>query len=167
MLTQIVIDRRVLDQFKRRSLRAYPNEHAEQLWGTIEGGAAHIYHIEPFDNVLPREQTVVSEGDSAEKKKDEVDFAFEQRCGTCRGKLTLLGSIHTHPADEFGTEPSDEDIREAVRAGEIVWGIFAIRKTAKRRFISCRFWSAANGQLELVIVEPRILNAKSVSSSSV
>ena len=130
MLTQIVIDRRVLDQFKRRSLRAYPNEHAEQLWGTIEGSAVHIYHIEPFDKVSSRERTVVSEGDIEEERKDEVDFAFEQRCGTCHGKLTLLGSIHTHPADEFGTEPSEEDIREAVHAAEIVWGIYAIRKTA-------------------------------------
>jgi proteasome lid subunit RPN8/RPN11 len=165
-LTQIVIDRRVLDQFKRRSLRAYPNEHAEQLWGTIEGGAAHIYHIEPFDKVQPRERSTVGEGDIEEQKKDEVNFSFDQRCGTYHGKLRLLGSIHTHPAGRFGTEPSDEDIREAVGAGEIVWGIYAIRKTNRRRFISCRFWSTAKGQLDLVIAEQGIPRPESVSSSS-
>lgn len=153
MLSEVVIDRRVLDQFKRRALRAYPNEHAEQLWGRVEGKAAHIYHIEPFDEVPAGEGTLLGEGDIGEQKKDEVNFAFEQKIGTYHGKLRLLGSIHTHPGDEFGTEPSDEDIREAVRGGEIVWGIYAIRKTAKRRFISCRFWSTAHGQLELVMAE--------------
>lgn len=163
-LTQVVIDRRVLDQFKRRSLRAYPKEHAEQLWGTIEGGAAHIYHIEPFDKMRLRERSIVGEGDIEEKRNDEVDFSFDQRCGTCHGKLTLLGSIHTHLGDKFGTEPSDEDIHEAVHAGEIVWGIYAIRKTTKRRFISCRFWSTTGGQLELVIAEQGTLHTESVSS---
>ncbi len=166
MLTQVVVDRRVLNQFKRRSLRAYPNEHAEQLWGTIEGSAVHVCHIEPFDKVPSRERTVVGEGDIQEERKDEVDFSFEQQCGTCNGRLTRLGSIHTHPGEEIGTEPSGEDIREAVRAGEIIWGIYAIRKTAKRHFISCRFWSTNDRQLELVISEPRTARAKAVASSS-
>lgn len=138
MISEVVIDRRLLDQFKRRAFRAHPNETAEQLWGCIRGRKAHVCHIEPID--IERQT------------KHEVDFTFDQDCGSKHGKLKLLGSIHTHPG-EYGTEPSDEDIDEAQKDGEIVWGIYAVRKAGKRRFISCRFWSTVDGQLELVIAE--------------
>jgi len=137
----VVVDRKILDGFKRRAMKHYPKEYAEQLWGAIKRRRAHIYVIEPFDL------------DS--QTKGSVDFDFDQQCGTEHGEFMLLGSIHTHPAPYDGTEPSDADIVEAEREKEIVWGIMAIRKTAKRHFFGCRFWSNSGGEIELLFSEKK------------
>ncbi|MDR3748182.1 MAG: hypothetical protein P4M04_08550 [Acidobacteriota bacterium] len=135
----VVVDRKILDGFKRRALKYYPKEYAEQLWGTVEGGKANLCVIEPVD--------------LSEQTRDGVDFDFDQRCGTKHSGMTLLGSIHTHSAPYDGTEPSDDDVSSSIHDKEIVWGICGIRKTAKRRFFSCRFWSPGRGEVELVVSE--------------
>jgi len=35
-LFRVVIDKKVLDGFKRRSLRVYPDEHIEAILGTVK-----------------------------------------------------------------------------------------------------------------------------------
>jgi proteasome lid subunit RPN8/RPN11 len=104
----VVVDRKILDGFKRRALKQYPKEYAEQLWGTVEGSKANICVIEPVDL---KQQT-----------RDEVDFDFDQRCGTEHSGMILLGSIHTHPAPYERTEPSADDISSSIHDQEIVWG---------------------------------------------
>jgi len=135
----VIVDRRILDGFKRRALKHYPKEYAEQLWGTLEGRKASVCVIEPVD--------------LTQQTRDEVEFDFDQRCGTEHSGMTLLGSIHTHPAPYEGTEPSEADISSSIHDKEIVWGVCGIRKTPKRRFFSCSFWSAGRGEVELVVSE--------------
>lgn len=136
---EVVVDRKVYDRFKRRALSHYPREYAEQLWGTVEGGRANISVIEPTE--------------LTSQARDGVDFDFDQQCGTKHSGQTLLGSIHTHTAPYNGTEPSDSDICSSIHDKEIVWGICGIRKTPKRRFFSCRFWSNNGGEVEFVVAE--------------
>src|SRR5208283_5802316 len=104
----VIVDRRILDGFKRRALKHYPKEYAEQLWGTLEGRKASVCVIEPVD--------------LTQQTRDEVEFDFDQRCGTEHGGMTLLGSIHTHPAPYEGTEPSEADISSSIHDKEIVLG---------------------------------------------
>ena len=137
-LSEVVIDRRVLDTFKRRAFKAYPREYAEQVWGAIKGKSAHICAAEPIE--------------LTEQTRHTVDYDFEQPPGTKSGKYVLLGSFHTHPPP-YDTQPSDNDIQSAVEDGELVWGILAIRKRGKRRFSTVRFWSTADGEMEVVIAE--------------
>jgi proteasome lid subunit RPN8/RPN11 len=133
------VDRKILDGFKRRALKQYPKEYAEQLWGTVEGSKANICVIEPVD--------------LTQQTRDGVDFDFDQRCGTKHSGMTLLGSIHTHPAPYDHAEPSAADISSSIHDKEIVWGVCGIRKTPKRRFFSSRFWSASQVEVELVVSE--------------
>ena len=137
-ISEVVVDRRVYDRFKRRAFDHYPKEYAEQLWGRVDGTRALVDIFQPVE--------------LTKQTRNEVDFDFDQPCGTEHSGLTLLGSIHTHPAEFFGTTPSDDDIKAAAVEREIVWGICAIRKTAKRRFAACRFWSAAS-EVEFVVAE--------------
>lgn len=135
----VVVDRKILDGFRRRALKHYPREYAEQLWGIVESSKANVCVIEPIDL---KQQT-----------RNGVDFDFDQQCGTKHSGMTLLGSIHTHPAPHDRTGPSDDDVSSSIHDKEIVWGICGIRKTPKRRFFSCRFWSTGRGEVELVVSE--------------
>ena len=42
-ITEVVIDRKVLGAFKRRALKAYPNEILEQVVGKMAGPQARIF----------------------------------------------------------------------------------------------------------------------------
>jgi proteasome lid subunit RPN8/RPN11 len=138
MLTEVVIDRRVLDTFKRRAFKALPLEYAEILWGTIKGYSVHVCAAEPME--------LFDQG------KNTVDYEYEHPPGTKAGRYMLLGSIHTHP-HPYACVPSEDDIERAEYDKEVIWGILAIRKRGKRRFSTVRFWSTADGEMEVVIAE--------------
>ena len=138
-IREVVVDKKILERFKRQALKDYPKETAAQLYGSLKRRAAHVYAI------VPAEMTA--------QAKHGCDFEFDDACGTKHAGITLLGSLHTHPGSGFGTEPSDADILSADHDGELIFGIYAIRLSAKRKFISCKFYSAADGEVELVISE--------------
>ena len=151
-ITGVLIDRAVLDGFKRRALKHYPREYAEQLWGTVGRSRAHICVIEPVD--------------LTQQSRDSVDFDFDQQCGSEHSGLILLGSIHTHPAPWDHTSPSDSDIRSALHDKEIIWGICGIRKAKTRHFTSFRFLSNSHGEVELTIGENNDIRARAASRRS-
>jgi proteasome lid subunit RPN8/RPN11 len=144
-ITEVMIDKGVLNMFKARALRNYPLERAEEMWGTIEGTIANVCVI----------NTVMV--DDADRESVEFDATAEY--GDQVKGLTLLGSIHTHSEEDC--TPSKSDIESAKAEGEIFFGICAIRKTEKRRFVSFGFFQPDGTHIQLSVVEPNISRKKS------
>lgn len=140
MLRQVLIDKSVLNAFKRRALRRYPNELLEIALGKVEGEAVHIYAFEQIEHTATDRS--IEMDDDAHPTQDQDEYEH-----------TILGTVHSHPDDDF--RPSLLDKRSAKKDGEIVYGICAIRKsTSGRRLVSWGFWSGATHHLlELVIAE--------------
>lgn len=63
----------------------------------------------------------------------------------------ILGTIHTHPQDTI--EPSELNWKTMKDDGELIIGICAIRKTAKRRFVSFAFFNRSQEHVQLTIAE--------------
>ena len=138
-LTEIVIDRKVLDSFKRRALKLYPREFMEQLVGKIAGNQVHLYAFRDLEHKATRYEVVIDE---------DLEPMTE---GDDERRYQILGTIHTHP--QATIEPSDLDWETMARDDELIMGICAIRKTSKRRFVSFAFYSGGRTQLQLTVSE--------------
>ena len=138
-LAEVVVDRKVLDAFKRRALRFYPREFLEQIVGRIVGSQARIYAFHELEHEATRFEVVIDE---------DLDPMTE---GADSRHYDILGTIHTHPQSSI--EPSDIDWDAMKRDRELVMGICAIRKTTKRRFVSFAFYNTERTQLQLTISE--------------
>ncbi len=146
--TEIVIDQKVLEGFKRRALKLYPREFIEQIVGRIVDHEVRIYAFREFEHQATRYEVVIDEDMDPMTEGDE-DKRYQ-----------ILGTIHTHP--QASIEPSDIDWEAMARDDELVMGICAIRKTAKRRFVSFAFYSRNKSLMQLTIGEPdaKVLSAK-------
>ena len=138
-LTEVVVDRKVLDAFKRRALKLYPREFLEQIVGRIVGPQIRIYAFRELEHEATRFEVVIDE---------DMDPMTE---GEDSRHYDILGTIHTHPQSSI--EPSDIDWEAMKRDGEHVMGICAIRRTIKRRFVSFAFYNTDRTQLQLTIAE--------------
>lgn len=137
-ILRVVIDKEILGGFKGRALRKYPLEYAEDLWGFLEGNTAYVTAIQGV---------FVNEAD-----EDGVDFDSSGEYGETVAGQTLLGTIHTHPADRCS--PSDPDIDSAQESpAEKVMMICAINKVGKRRYVSFGAFQPNGHQIELAISE--------------
>jgi len=141
-LTEVVIDRKVLDAFKRRALKLYPREFLEQIVGRLVEHEVRIYAFRELEHQATRYEVVIDE---------DMDPMTE---GEDESRYQILGTIHTHP--QASIEPSDLDWEAMARDGELVMGICSIRKTAKRRFVSFAFYNARKEQMQLTIAEPSL-----------
>ena len=125
---KVIIDKRVLRGYIRRALRKYPKEYIETLWGRIKGNVITIISIQEI---------------SHEATKDDItyedDHLFIQAEDAEDEKLTLLGTIHTHP-DMHDASPSDYDWEIVTARNDIVSGICAIWKVNTRRHTKTKFW---------------------------
>ena len=139
-LTEVVVDRKVLDGFKRRALRLYPREFIEQIVGRLVDHQARIYAFRELEHQATRYEVVIDE---------DLDPMTE---GEDESRYQILGTIHTHP--QATIEPSDIDWQAMQRDGELVMGICAIRQTPKRRFVSFAFYNTHKEQMQLTIAEP-------------
>ena len=139
-LTEVVVDRKVLDAFKRRALKLYPREFLEQIVGRMVGSQLRIYAFRELEHEATKWEVVIDE---------DLDPMTE---GEDSRHFDILGTIHTHPLSSI--EPSDIDWEAMKRDGELVMGICAIRKTTKRRFVSFAFYNTEKTQLQLTIAEP-------------
>jgi proteasome lid subunit RPN8/RPN11 len=137
-LTEVVVDRKVLDAFKRRALKLYPLEFLEQMVGRIVGSQVRIYAFRELEHEATRYEVVIDE--DLDPMTEGEDRHFD-----------ILGTIHTHPQDTI--QPSDLDWEAMARDRELVMGICAIRKTTKRRFVSFAFYNSDRKQLQLTISE--------------
>lgn len=138
-VSEVVIDRKVLGAFKRRALKAYPREILEQAVGKIVGTQARIYAFRDLEHQASTSAVVMD---------DDVNPMTEGKEGM---RLTILGTIHTHPQDTV--EPSELDWQSMSQDGELVMGVCAIRKTAKRRFVSFAFFNRVQENVQLTIAE--------------
>ncbi len=138
-LAEVVVDRKVLEGFKRRALVAYPREIIEQIVGRLVGPQARIFAFRELEYRATRQQVIMDED------------ANPMTEGGDESRFEILGTIHTHPQDTV--EPSELDWQSMHEDGEIIMGICAIRRTAKRRFVSFAFYGASRAQLQLTISE--------------
>lgn len=139
-LTEVLVDRKVLDAFKRRALELYPREFLEQIVGRVVGTQVRVYAFRELEHEATKWEVVIDE---------DLDPMTE---GEDTRHFDILGTIHTHPQSTI--EPSDLDWEAMRRDRELVMGICAIRKTVKRRFVSFAFYNSERKQLQLTISEP-------------
>lgn len=138
-LAEVMVDHKVLEGFKRRALAAYPREIIEQLVGRIVGQQARIFAFRDLEYEATR-SSVIMDDDANPMTEGGDEVRFE-----------ILGTIHTHPQDTV--EPSEIDWESMREDNELLMGICAIRKTAKRRFVSFAFFGTGRNQLQLTISE--------------
>jgi proteasome lid subunit RPN8/RPN11 len=138
--SEVVVDRKVLEAFKRRALRLYPREFIEQIVGKIVDHQLRIYAFRELEHQATRFEVVI-EDDLDPMTEGEEELGYQ-----------ILGTIHTHP--QATIEPSEIDWEAMERDGELVMGICAIRQTPKRRFVSFAFYNRDKSQMQLTLSEP-------------
>jgi proteasome lid subunit RPN8/RPN11 len=142
VITELVIDKRVLERLKRHLLRYYPQEHIEGLWGKIRGDSARVY--------------VIGEPNNINRHPDGCEWDAEPEEHAEDIKLTYLGTVHSHPMT--CAHPSDTDWKLLTESDEesceeLILGVCGIRKQGGRRFVSWKFFGKDGEPLELVIAE--------------
>lgn len=140
IVTEVVIDRKVLSAFKRRALKAYPREILEQVVGKMAGTQARVFAFRDLEHKGERRAVVMD---------DDVNPMTE---GEDSMPYTILGTIHTHPQDTV--EPSELDWQSMKDDGELIMGVCAIRRTTKRRFVSFAFFNREHEHVQLTVAEP-------------
>lgn len=150
-LTEVLVDRKVLDAFKRRALKFYPREFLEQIVGRIVGSQVRIYAFRELEHEATEWEVVIDE---------DLDPMTE---GADSRHYDILGTIHTHPQSSI--EPSNLDWEAMKRDGEHIMGICAIRRTSKRRFVSFAFYNTDRTQMQLTISEPVVQVAAAKAST--
>ena len=138
-VTEVIVDRKVLAGFKKRALQAYPREIIEQVVGKLNGQQAVVYAFRELEHEATRVRINMD---------DDVNPMTE---GDDDHRFTILGTIHTHPQDTV--EPSELDWRSMKQDGEYIMGVCAIRKTARRRFVSFAFFNEEREHIQLTVSE--------------
>ncbi len=138
-LTEIVVDAKVLDGFKRRALKAYPVELLEQIVGRVVEGQARVFAFQAIEHDATERDITLD---------DDVNPMTE---GEDARRYDILGTIHSHPMDTV--EPSPLDWSSMKEDGELVMGVCSIRRTARRRFVSFAFFNRKKEQMQLTISE--------------
>jgi|SRR5512146_1164778 proteasome lid subunit RPN8/RPN11 len=138
-LTEVVVDRKVLDGFKRRALQVYPLELLEQVVGRAVEGQARVFAFQAIEHEATERDITLD---------DDVNPMTE---GEDTKRYDILGTIHSHPMDTV--EPSPLDWSSMKEDGEFVMGVCSIRKTMKRRFVSFAFFNRKREQMQLTISE--------------
>src|SRR5512147_2721060 len=96
-LTEVLVDRKVLDAFKRRALELYPREFLEQIVGRVVGTQVRVYAFRELEHEATKWEVVIDE---------DLDPMTE---GEDTRHFDILGTIHTHPQSTI--EPSDDGHR--------------------------------------------------------
>ncbi len=138
-LTEVVVDRKVLDGFKRRALKVYPLELLEQVIGRVVEGQARVFAFQAIEHEATERDITLD---------DDINPMTE---GEDTRRYDILGTIHSHPMDSV--EPSSLDWSSMKEDGEYVMGVCSIRKTARRRFVSFAFFNRKHEQLQLTVSE--------------
>lgn len=132
MFSQIVIDRKAEQGFRRRALRAFPSEYIETLWGYVDGDTLNICVFMPIKHTAAPAWVDYDEEEFDHQEEEAAEY-----------KLELLGTIHTHP-DRTETHFSETDLVSAQDTQECVLGICAIeeekREGKKRRVCRIAYW---------------------------
>lgn len=157
-ITRIVVDKYILDGFKRRALKEFPKEHIEAILGKAQADGT-ILQIHAFDEI-----------EKYESKKYEVNYAQPEDEIEAGTTLKYYGTLHTHPTTD--TTPSSYDWKdflgtqedECLVGGEKrgyyvhtmadeIMGIMYINKNTRQKFFGFAFYNRQGNQIELVISE--------------
>ena len=138
-LTEVVVDRKVLDGFKRRALNVYPLELMEQVVGRVVERQVRVFAFQAIEHEATERDITLD---------DDVNPMTE---GEDTRRYDILGTIHSHPMDTV--EPSPLDWSSMKEDGELIMGVCSIRKTTRRRFVSFAFFNRKREQLQLTISE--------------
>jgi proteasome lid subunit RPN8/RPN11 len=138
-LTEVVVDRKVLDGFKRRALNVYPLELMELVVGRVVERQARVFAFQAIEHEATERDITLD---------DDVNPMTE---GEDTRRYDILGTIHSHPMDTV--EPSPLDWSSMKEDGELIMGVCSIRKTTRRRFVSFAFFNRKREQLQLTISE--------------
>lgn len=138
-LTEVVVDRKVLDGFKRRALNVYPLELMELVVGRVVERQVRVFAFQAIEHEATERDITLD---------DDVNPMTE---GEDTRRYDILGTIHSHPMDTV--EPSPLDWSSMKEDGELIMGVCSIRKTTRRRFVSFAFFNRKREQLQLTISE--------------
>lgn len=117
-IRSVLIDRRVLEGFRRRAKKAYPREHLEALLGQIAtDGEASVHAMCAIDHKGTRDGCEYETSDLL-----AIEEEFAQR------GLHMIGTIHSHPALNTCVHPSELDHNTGVEHGEFVMGVMHVWK---------------------------------------
>jgi proteasome lid subunit RPN8/RPN11 len=131
LVTRIVVDKEQENNFRRRALRAMPDEYIETLYGYVDGSTAYICAFVDCEH----------EGTPAQVTYDDDELDSHEHHARKNG-LELLGTIHSHP-DREDPLYSHADARDCFdKKKESLFGICAISITGKRRKCNIAYWPA-------------------------
>lgn len=126
MITQVVVDRKVVDGFRRRAIAKYPNEWMESVWGHVDGNTAFVH--------------ILLEADIHDAGPDSIDYDGEREKPDELEGAIWLGTIHSHPGF-VDASPSEGDWDAGYKEGELLSIICSIKKDVRGRLRSrVRFW---------------------------
>jgi proteasome lid subunit RPN8/RPN11 len=131
VIAKIVVDRRAEAGFRRRAIKALPNEHMETMWGTIDGTTAYVHVFMAIEHKGAPDSISYEERDLIQQAREARSLGY-----------ILLGTIHTHP-DRDVAMFSEADAIDAFEREEIMFGICAIELKKRRRLRIC-YWPGIN-----------------------
>lgn len=141
MISRVIIDKKLLASFRKRTLEAYPREAMCTMWGRVEGDTVLITVIK---DILQK------------ATENEVNYYEADALAHAGHGDHYLGSIHSHP-DCLDATPSQADWDTSFSSGERVFAVMQIRKLATGRFkTEVKFWEP---RPEITIVYPRVRDA--------
>ena len=126
---KVNVSQDVLSSFRRRALRRYPKEYMETIWGQVKGGEGFIYAFHPIKHKGDNESIEYEPVEIEEQREEEAPLE----------KMTLLGTIHTHP--DGNIEPSQSDWETARIDGDMLIGICQIVMSKGRKSSRVCFYS--------------------------
>jgi proteasome lid subunit RPN8/RPN11 len=133
---KVNVSQDVLSSFRRRALRRYPKEYMETIWGQVKGGEGYIYTFHPIQHKSDTESVEYEPVEIEEQRDEEAPLE----------KMTLLGTIHTHP--DGSLEPSQSDWVTARVDGDVLIGICQIVMSNGRKSSRVRFYSEPIDELK-------------------
>lgn len=128
--TEIHVNRKSEAAFRRRAIKAYPNEMMELIYGKIKGHTLHIHSFVPVKHTAGPLSKTYKTGPTWVHYDDEV--LDEHEDDAAEEKKELLGSIHTHP-NCLDCIFSETDTRDSQPSQETVMGICSITQDSKGR----------------------------------
>lgn len=117
----IQVHKTVLDGFRRRAWRAYPNEYLESILGVITLAGFSINILSPVNHTGSR--LVVNYDHDVEDLHDAEDDTKSQ----------FLGYIHTHIGWRVCQHFSEEDHLDALNNKELLSGVCWIYRSGNKR----------------------------------
>lgn len=144
MISRIILDKKLLAQFRKQAIAAYPREHLVSVWGRLAGDTVVVSSFRPVEHTATTERLDYHIADAVVPRGGETEH--------------FLGSCHSHPGSDVDVAPSATDWRMAYNCGEIICGIMTVVPNAKGKYKTETEWWQPRPAI--VMVHPRIRQEK-------